>query len=149
MKIIREEKEDITVFHISGFMTGDTIELFRQSFENTLNAGKNRIVLNMENVKMIDSSGIGAIVFMVKRCRPLGDVKITGVQGHAEKIFCMLKLYKIIDMYSSVNEAVTAFRKTESRTKQKKITEWWKNFFDAVSKKIGSVVYRDIGGNVF
>lgn len=98
MEIIREKIEGITVFHISGCMTGDNIELFRQYVEDCLRDDRKRIILNMENVKMTDSSGIGAIVFMVKRCRPMGDVKISGVRGHAEKIFCMLKLYKFIDI---------------------------------------------------
>jgi len=142
MEIIREERDDITVFHISGCMTADKAEPFREAFEESLTAGRTRIVLNLENVKMTDSSGIGAIVFMVKRCRPSGDVKITGVRGHVEKIFNMLKLYKIIDMYPSANEAVRAFRKINPKANQKMQVNWRKIFFETMSKKIFFVVYR-------
>jgi len=99
MKITKETKDNHVILNISGYMTADNIRPVKQIFEACLEIKPDMIILNMEDVKMIDGSGIGAIAFVVKRLRPAGELKITGAHGHVAKILRMVRLDKAIDVY--------------------------------------------------
>lgn len=103
MKITKELKNKKVTLNISGCMTADNIRPVRQTFENCLSMKLELIILNLEDVRMIDSSGIGAIAFAVKRLRPKGDMKIVGVHGHVAKTLRLVRLDKAIDFYLSGN----------------------------------------------
>ena len=55
------------------------------------------VVLNLEDVPFIDSSGIGAIVFLFKRLKvQQRNMRITGVTGQPAELFRMLRVHKAI-----------------------------------------------------
>jgi len=106
MEIIKEDSKGIILLHISGYMVADTIDSLKKVISQFQGTEKNRVILNLEKVKMIDSSGIGAIAFMIKRFRGTGgDLKIANAKGNVAEIFEITKLYKTIDMYNSLKEA--------------------------------------------
>jgi anti-anti-sigma factor len=111
MKIIQEEINGIILLHISDFMVADTIDILKKVIRQFQGVEKNKVILNLEKVRMIDSSGIGAIAFMIKRFRGSGgDLKIANAKGNVAEIFEITKLYKTIDMYDSVRDALESFR---------------------------------------
>ena len=110
MELIKENRGEIIILHISGYMIADKIDSLKQVIGNFFSSNVNKVVLNLQKVKMTDSSGIGAIVFMLKRFRIRGgDVKIACANGNVAEIFHMIRLHKAVDMYSSVKEAAEAF----------------------------------------
>jgi len=63
--------------------------------DNTL-----KIVINLECVGSMDSTGVGVIVYVLKRIRRAGgDLKLCAPTGDVRKTFQLLKLDRIIDIF--------------------------------------------------
>lgn len=67
------------------------------------------VVLQLEQVGFIDSSGLGALVRLVGTARAKGgDIKLCGVQQQVRKTLEMTNLLSLFETYESVAEAITA-----------------------------------------
>jgi anti-sigma B factor antagonist len=67
------------------------------------------VVLQLEHVEFIDSSGLGALVRLIQAARAKGgDVKLSGVPPNIRKTMEMTRLLPQFETYDSVEEAITA-----------------------------------------
>jgi anti-sigma B factor antagonist len=67
------------------------------------------IVLQLDQVEFIDSSGLGALVRLMQAARAKGgDVKLSGVPPNIRKTLQVTNLLQQFETYDSVEEAVTA-----------------------------------------
>src|ERR1700693_2827692 len=67
------------------------------------------VVLELEQVSFIDSSGLGGLVRMVSAARAKGgDVKLSGLQQHVRKTLEMTNLLSLFETYDSEAEAIMA-----------------------------------------
>lgn len=67
------------------------------------------VILQLEQVPFIDSSGLGALVRLVQTARSKGgDLKLCGLQAHVRKTLEMTNIISQFEAYESVAEAITA-----------------------------------------
>ena len=67
------------------------------------------IVLELDHVDFVDSSGLGALVRLVQAARAKGkDVKLSGVQPYIHKTLKMTHLISQFEIHESVEEAIVA-----------------------------------------
>jgi anti-sigma B factor antagonist len=67
------------------------------------------IVLQLDQVEFVDSSGLGAIVRLMQAARSKGgDLKLSGVPPRIRKTLEMTSLLSQFETYDSVEEAITA-----------------------------------------
>lgn len=67
------------------------------------------VVLQLDHVEFIDSSGLGALVRLIQAARSKGgDVKLSGVPAKIRKTMEMTRLLPQFETYDSVEEAITA-----------------------------------------
>jgi anti-sigma B factor antagonist len=67
------------------------------------------VVLHLEQVGFVDSSGLGALVRLVTDARARGgDIKLSAVQPHIRNTLEMTSLLSLFEIYDSEAEAVTA-----------------------------------------
>jgi anti-sigma B factor antagonist len=67
------------------------------------------VVLQLDHVEFIDSSGLGALVRLIQAARAKGgDVKLSGVPPNIRKTLEMTRLLPQFETYDSVEEAITA-----------------------------------------
>jgi anti-sigma B factor antagonist len=67
------------------------------------------IVMHLDQVDFIDSSGIGALVRLMHTARAKsGDLKLSGMQPAIRRVFEMTKLISQFETYDTVEEAITA-----------------------------------------
>ena len=67
------------------------------------------VVLQLDNVEFIDSSGLGALVRLTQAARVKGgDLKLSGVSERIRKTLKMTNLDSQFEIYDSVEEAITA-----------------------------------------
>jgi len=68
------------------------------------------VVLDMSNVKFVDSSGCGAILSCLRKAREAkGDVKICNAAEQIIELFKLIRLDRIIEIHTSQQKAVDAF----------------------------------------
>jgi len=73
--------------------------------------GENRhVVFDMEQVKFVDSSGCGAILFCLRQLNSKkGDLKVIGVQKAVRTLFELVRMHRIIDILTTKEEAAGSF----------------------------------------
>ncbi len=67
------------------------------------------VVLQLDKVEFLDSSGLGALVRLMQAARAkAGDLKLCGVPPKVRKILELTNLLKQFEVYDSLEEAITA-----------------------------------------
>jgi anti-sigma B factor antagonist len=67
------------------------------------------IVMQLDQVPFIDSSGLGALVRLMQTARAKGgDLKLSGLQPDIRRVLEMTHLISQFEVYDSVEEAITA-----------------------------------------
>jgi len=67
------------------------------------------VVLQLDHVEFVDSSGLGALVRLMQAARSKGgDLKLTGLPPNVRKMLQLTSLLSQFETYDSVEEAITA-----------------------------------------
>jgi anti-sigma B factor antagonist len=67
------------------------------------------VVLQLDQVEFVDSSGLGALMRLVQHARSkAGDLKLSGVPPKIRKVLELTSLISQFETYDSVEEAITA-----------------------------------------
>jgi anti-sigma B factor antagonist len=86
-------------FAISGNLDAMTCLEVRDRFEEAVAAKPESVVLDLSGLRLIDSSGVGAIVSLFKRIRGAGgEFHIRGVTGQPLSIFKVLRLDRVFQV---------------------------------------------------
>lgn len=61
--------------------------------------GQNHLLLDLQKVKFIDSSGLGALVYCLREARKSrGTVQVSGLSEHVASMFTITRLNKIFEI---------------------------------------------------
>jgi len=70
-----------------------------------------KIVFDMSPVNFLDSSGCGTILSCLRQLNSAGgDLKMFGLQQSVRTLFELIRLHRIIDIFNTRDEAVSAYR---------------------------------------
>jgi anti-sigma B factor antagonist len=82
----------------------------RDTVQRQIEAGYSRMVLDLGNVRFMDSAGIGEVVASLKRVRESGgDLKMSGLNQRITDLFTLTKLITIFEVHPDENAAVKSF----------------------------------------
>jgi len=91
---------------------GEESNALREKVKALLAAGQKRIVLNMDNVTYIDSSGLGTLVASHTSARAQGSsLKLCNLGSKFQEILQVTKLVTVFEVYPSEAEAIASFSK--------------------------------------
>ncbi len=101
----------IKLIRLRGRMTlGQSVDHFRQTFDDLLNAGDNRIVVDLEEVSMLDSSGIGLLVRCLTAAKQQsGSLKLLKPSKFAVQTLRMTGLFSLFEVFEDQELAVASF----------------------------------------
>ena len=98
---------DAALLTLRGEIDVYTAPRLRQAIIDLVEGGASRIVVDMEKVDFLDSTGLGVLVGGLKRVRlQEGSLAIVTSQDKILKIFDITGLNKVFPIHSSVEEAV-------------------------------------------
>lgn len=107
MKIDSETINDIVVVDVlaDSLDAGNTRE-FRDAITPLIKGGAT-LVLNLETVKFLDSSGCGSILSCLRQLNANGgDLKVCGLQKTVRSVFELVRIHRIIDIFDNRDEAI-------------------------------------------
>ena len=108
----RDALGDVEILTLKGNLDALTAPELRPTIDELVASRKIKVVFNLGELTLIDSSGVGAIVSLFKRVRMLGgDVKIACLANQPKEIFRLLRLDRAFDLFESVEEARSKFKK--------------------------------------
>jgi anti-sigma B factor antagonist len=102
---------EVQVLRPRGPLTlGPPVDSLRQALDQVLNAGDTSLVLNLGEVRWIDSSGIGVVVKGLTSAKRLGGtLKLVNPSKLAQQTLKMCGLLPLFEIYAEEDEAVRSF----------------------------------------
>lgn len=108
------EREGITIHDIEGKIIGPDSFKLKEVIDERIKSqpeGGARILLNLEKVPAMDSSGLGAIIAMHTSVqRKNGRIALLNAGKGIRSIIVMAKLMNMFDRYDNEDEAITALK---------------------------------------
>ena len=97
------------VLAVTGEVDVATAPRLREQLISLVGEGRVRIVVDLEQVDFLDSTGLGVLVGALKRVRTQdGDLSLVCTEPRILKVFEITGLTKVFSMHRSVDEAVAA-----------------------------------------
>lgn len=95
------------VMRVSGEIDMATAPLLRQHVQNVTARHPDGLVLDLDRVEFIDSTGLGVMVGAAKRLRVAGGaLRIVTSQPHLNQLFELTRLDAVFDLYETLEEAL-------------------------------------------
>lgn len=89
---------------------GEGTSKLRQVVQDLLGEGYRKLLLNMENVLHVDSSGIGELMGCYSSVKAQGgELKLLQLHKNVRNLLEVTRLYSIFDTYEDLPAAVRAF----------------------------------------
>ena len=110
-KINIRHMEGVTVLEVSGrIVLGDGGIVFRDSFQNALKTGTQKVVVDLGGVNYMDSCGLGELTNAYTSAKARGcDVKLARLTRRLDNLLQITKLATVFDIYEDEVGAVAAF----------------------------------------
>ncbi len=98
----KEINNNIMGINIEGEIDVYTSPKVKEALNDLIQKGNNNIIVNLEGVSYIDSTGLGVLIGALKRVKENnGDIKLVCTNLQIKKIFDITGLVKIFDLYDS------------------------------------------------
>ena len=112
MLTVTERKiRNITVLELRGRIVIDTIRDLRNRLKSLLDRGERAIILNLEAVPYMDSSGLGELASSHSSIYNLGgQIKLTGLNDKVQRLVEVSMLHTVFDIFRTEEEALSSFR---------------------------------------
>ncbi len=83
---------------------------FKGQLVTWIQEGNFRILLDLSNIEFIDSSGLGAIISLLKLLAGKGDIALCCIRDQVMSLFKLTRMDRIFRIYPSSDEAVGAMK---------------------------------------
>jgi anti-sigma B factor antagonist len=99
MTFERKDNGDETELFIAGSLDAMSTPELRPIIDQLVAEKRTRITVNVSALRLIDSSGVGAIVSLYKRSRSQGgEVSVKGLRDQPLAIFKLLRLDRVFSL---------------------------------------------------
>jgi anti-sigma B factor antagonist len=105
------EREGVAILRLSGALTGgEATSALRDRVSTMLASGSNRIVLSMEEVEYVDSTGLGVIVVCHSTLSKAGGgLRLAALKRRNVELLVLTKLTTVFEIFEQEQDAVNSF----------------------------------------
>ena len=75
---------------------------FKDQMRAVAGATEGRVILDLSQVGFVDSSGLGAIVAVMKFLAPIGKLELAGLTPNVDKVFQMTRMDRVFAIHAQV-----------------------------------------------
>jgi anti-sigma B factor antagonist len=118
LKITNSEVDSVSVVELDGrIVLGEESNSLREKLKSMVAAGKTKIVLNVGNIKYIDSTGLGTLVAAHLSANTQGaSVRLCHLGKKFHEIMQVTKLLTVFDVYDTQTAAVSSFQAAKANS---------------------------------
>lgn len=111
LDITQREREGITILDLKGrLIAGKEATTFRDKISALNQGGGQKLVLNLEGVDYIDSTGLGALVMCATSLqRNSGNMKLVHLNRRNIELLVMTKLATVFEIFTDEQDAVNSY----------------------------------------
>lgn len=107
----REVKDDIQIFRLTGLLDAFSEPVFGKVLGNLIEEGPPNIILVLTQIDFIDSSGLGALVQLVKKAQTAGGSLQIVTNPRVTQTVKLVRLEKFLSLQPSIEEALDNLKK--------------------------------------
>jgi anti-sigma B factor antagonist len=113
LKMTTSESDGTSVVTLDGrILLGEESQALRERLKDLIAQGKKQIVLNMENIKYIDSTGLGILVAAhVSATNQGASIKLSNLGRKFQELLQITKLVTVFEVCKTEAAAVASFAK--------------------------------------
>ena len=111
LDITQREREGITILDLKGrLIAGKEATTFREKISALNQGGGQKLVLNLEGVDYIDSTGLGALVMCATSLQKnSGNMKLVHLNRRNIELLVMTKLATVFEIFTDEQDAVNSY----------------------------------------
>ncbi len=113
MKSKSKDVDGITVIELKGnVMGGPDATTLNEQLHKLIEAGKNKVIIDLKGVKFMNSSGLGMLIGGLTTMKNAGgELKIANASEKIESLLIITKLITVFEHHDSVKKAVGSFKR--------------------------------------
>jgi anti-sigma B factor antagonist len=113
LKITDREVDGVSVVTLDGrIVLGEETTALREKVKGLLGAGKKKLILDLKNVTLIDSSGLGALVAAHSSAKTSGaTLRLCNLGSRTNELLQMTRLVTVFEVSNSEADALRSFSK--------------------------------------
>ena len=111
MQIEVRNRGEVKLLKLSGRLTlGDAVDSLRATLNDLADTGANHYVVDLADIAMLDSSGIGLLIQYLTNCKQRGGaLKLLNPSPFAVKTLKMIGLLKLFEVFDDQEAALASF----------------------------------------
>lgn len=111
LDIQEREKEGITILDLKGrLVVGDPSLRLREKVNEEITQGVRKLILNLEHVEYIDSTGLGSMVICYTTMQKAGgSMKLVKLNRRIIDLMLLTKLSTVFEIFGEEQDAINSF----------------------------------------
>lgn len=110
LSLSRTDREDVAIMTVSGEVDVYTAPQLRSALEERVAEAQTRVVVDLQGVTFIDSTGLGVLVGRLKALRKVGgSLRVVCTDERILRLFGITGLDRVLPLHDSVDDALAAF----------------------------------------
>lgn len=111
MEFSRKDEGNTVVISLSGRLDLSNGNKLKEEVKSILASGKTSVHFNLGNVEFINSSGLGALVSIMKEIRiHRGRLTLSDLADYVHEIFDITQLSHIFEIFTTEEEAIKSYQ---------------------------------------
>lgn len=108
MNLVSEIMDGTVVIHINEErLDAHNSADLKLEFQNIFESGSQNLLVDLKNVRFIDSSGLGALVSGFKNATSShGNLRLASLQPQVKSMFELTRLHRVFEIYQNVADAL-------------------------------------------
>ncbi|MGJ8545735.1 MAG: STAS domain-containing protein [Sulfitobacter sp.] len=112
MELTSTKEDQLQIVTVQSPRIDATVALqFKDGVRDASDGGHDTVLLDLQQVNFIDSSGLGAIVAAMKSLAPARKLVLAGLTPTVEKVFRLTRMDSVFSLYPQLDDALAALRK--------------------------------------
>ncbi|HVO70920.1 MAG TPA: STAS domain-containing protein [Aggregatilineaceae bacterium] len=110
MNITEREQNGVTIFTLEGRVDSEGAVDLDLALQTATSEGKSKMILEMSQVRYINSSGLRTLADILTQNRKSGgDLKLVNLHPKVQRVFQIIGFDKFFSIYPTVEEALASF----------------------------------------
>lgn len=116
MKFWTLQNGKIAIIELRGSLVGDgDTDKLREVVSDFIEQGNKFLVVNLQKVNYVNSTGIGALLSAhASYAKNGGQVRLVGIQNNVQNLLVITKLIDVFDVHDTLDDAIENFTESKS-----------------------------------
>lgn len=94
-------------------LTAVNAKMFKDEVTQMIDSGATQVVIDFQGVSFLDSSGLGALVGVLKKIGHRGELVVSGLNSDVQQMFRICRMDRVFTVYKDVETAVQSMAEAQ------------------------------------